>query len=72
MPSPFCSRCGALTDAMRLEKGLPLCPRCHLCDPCAEWEHDYVGSAIPGTWSCRKCGGTLHSQTIALGPTEEP
>ncbi len=73
MPTGFCASCHILSDALRVDKGLQLCPACTLSEPCAEYQHDYRGIALAGTWRCLRCGAEIHSQAIATGPLpEEP
>ncbi len=74
MAPGFCDGCRVLSDTLRLDKGLTLCPTCTLSsEPCAEYQHDYRGIALAGTWRCLRCGAELYSQSIATGPLpEEP
>ena len=70
-PAAFCRRCGTLSDALRTEQGLVLCPRCEVTPPCAEYHHTYLG-AVSGPWQCIQCGQLLASTLLRPGAPPDP
>lgn len=65
-----CMRCHALrpTHAYGALDLLQLCEACALAPPCAEFQHQYVGSARSGTHVCLRCAGILESQPPTTTP----
>jgi hypothetical protein len=65
-----CLRCGRLGPTKLYGGGLlPLCADCPVAaSACAEFAHDFRGTATPGKWVCLRCAMTKDSRDINAAP----